>query len=104
MATNRRVVVTGLGTVNPLGSSVQESWTRLICAHSGINSTITLPKISKTFPIASISAEIQSAKKEILKYPRWIQLAMHATKEAIESSSLLLFPDLDFKRTVKKNF
>lgn len=32
----RRVVVTGLGTVNPIGNTVQEYWTNLKLGHSGI--------------------------------------------------------------------
>ncbi len=45
---NRRVVITGLGTVNPLGLSVEEFWTRISAGESGIsivdrfdNSTMT---------------------------------------------------------------
>ena len=33
----RRVVVTGLGTINPLGNSVSESWEKLINGVSGIS-------------------------------------------------------------------
>jgi len=37
----RRVVVTGLGTINPLGNNVESSWNSLVNSESGIS------KISK---------------------------------------------------------
>ena len=45
----RRVVVTGLGTINPLGNNVSESWEKLIKGVSGISQinsfdTENLPK------------------------------------------------------------
>lgn len=39
----RWVVVTGLGLVCPLGTSVNQSWTRLIAGHSGIVSLLNHP-------------------------------------------------------------
>jgi len=33
----RRVVVTGIGTINPLGNSVNQSWSSLIESKSGIS-------------------------------------------------------------------
>ena len=33
----RRVVVTGLGTINPLGNNVETSWNSLISSKSGIS-------------------------------------------------------------------
>ena len=36
----RRVVITGLGTINPLGNNVSDSWEKLINGISGID-TIT---------------------------------------------------------------
>ena len=32
----KRVVVTGLGMISPLGNSVKESWTRLLAKQSGV--------------------------------------------------------------------
>ena len=33
----RRVVITGLGTINPLGNNVSDSWEKLINGISGID-------------------------------------------------------------------
>lgn len=37
MNPSRRVVVTGFGSINPLGVSAEESFKRLLCGHSGLN-------------------------------------------------------------------
>ncbi|MCQ8780249.1 hypothetical protein NQU49_27000, partial [Escherichia coli] len=34
--TRRRVVITGLGTVNPLGLSVPDTWRALLAGKSGV--------------------------------------------------------------------
>jgi len=39
MLTNRRVVVTGIGLLTPLGIGVKENWTNLLAGKSG---TVTL--------------------------------------------------------------
>ena len=44
----RRVVVTGLGTINPLGNNVNASWNSLIESNSGI-SKITGEELKLTF-------------------------------------------------------
>ena len=36
MSRSRRVVVTGMGAVTPLGTSVDEFWTRLVAGESGV--------------------------------------------------------------------
>ncbi len=55
-AVNRRVVVTGLGWVTPMGHSIESVWKRLLAGESGI-SPITLFNAS-TFP-TRISAEVK---------------------------------------------
>ena len=38
MAENRRVVVTGLGVVSPVGSSMETAWNNLVSGYNGIGS------------------------------------------------------------------
>ena len=44
--TARRVVVTGLGVLSPLGTSVKQSWARLIAGESGTVSLLDHPSTS----------------------------------------------------------
>jgi 3-oxoacyl-[acyl-carrier-protein] synthase II len=47
----RRVVITGLGTINPLGNNVEQFWNNLIAGKSG------LKKIDK-FDVSKITSRI----------------------------------------------
>ena len=42
----RRVVVTGLGTINPLGNTVDTSWNSLINSNSGISKITDVPALT----------------------------------------------------------
>jgi 3-oxoacyl-[acyl-carrier-protein] synthase II len=48
--TNRRVVVTGLGLITPLGTTVKSTWSRLLQAHCGIVSTRPLGPAFSALP------------------------------------------------------
>jgi len=52
----RRVVVTGMGMVSPLGNSLSSSWEALISEHSGIRNYINDPvlKNDKPFNLALV--------------------------------------------------
>ena len=53
---DRRVVITGMGWVTPLGHSLEEVWRRLLAGESGVASTTIFE--AGTFP-TSFSAEVR---------------------------------------------
>jgi 3-oxoacyl-[acyl-carrier-protein] synthase II len=93
----RRVVVTGMGIVSPLGIGVEHVWRRLIEGHSGISAIQSfdvgdLPaKVAGEVP-AGMKAEggLDLAEwipvKDVKKMDRFIQLGMVAAIQAVEDS------------------
>ncbi len=93
----RRVVVTGLGAVTPLGIGAEQVWKRLIAGESGIRAI-------QNFDVSELPAKIagqvpQGAKadgkldlnewippKDQRKMDRFIQLALVAATEAVEDA------------------
>ncbi len=94
---SRRVVVTGLGLVSPLGLSVEETWLKAKAGQSGID-RISLFDASG-FPV-QIAGEVRGFvpedyldRKDVKKMDRFIQFAMAASKEAIGQSGLQVTPE-----------
>ena len=92
MIGKRRVVVTGLGLVTPLGIGVDASWDAALGGKSGIR-TITQFDAS-SFPVR-IAGEVEGFEpgqyieaKEIKKMDRFIHFAMAASTMAVEDSGL----------------
>ena len=90
----RRVVVTGLGTINPLGNNVESSWNSLINSKSGISKISSFEvdkypcKIAGSINDSNISEEIVS-NREQRKIDRFITLGLVAAAEAIEDSGFV---------------
>ena len=106
----RRVVVTGLGMVSPLGGSAVSSWDRLIAGNSGIRpidsfDASDLPcRIAGTVPDVSegdhgFDPDAAMAAKDRRKNDRFIVLAMAAADEAVKDSGWLPEDDEDKDRT-----
>ena len=87
----RRVVVTGLGTVNPLGNNVESSWNSLINSESGISKISKFDvsnypcKIAGSIDDSKIDGEIVSSRDQ-RKIDRFITLGLIAADEAIKDS------------------
>jgi 3-oxoacyl-[acyl-carrier-protein] synthase II len=91
-AGTRRVVITGLGTVNPLGSRVEEFWEALCAGRSGIG-PIEQFDVS-AFPVR-FGGEVKGFDPAGLPDPRaarrmdrFSQFALHAALEAVRDSGL----------------
>jgi 3-oxoacyl-[acyl-carrier-protein] synthase II len=90
----RRVVVTGLGTINPLGNSVESSWQALINSKSGIKKIDTFNtedypcKIAATVDDSLIDENIVSSR-DLRKIDRFIALGLIAADEAIKDSGFV---------------
>ncbi len=87
-----RVVVTGMGTVNPLGLNVEEFWPGLVAGKSGIG-LITRFDASNFY--VKVDAEVKNFDptkymnlKVIDRSTRAVQFAIAAAKEAIKSAEL----------------
>lgn len=88
----RRVVITGLGAVTPIGNDVPTYWDNLLNGVGG-SAPITLFDSSafKTHfacEVKGFNPEEEFDRKELKKYDRYVQFALKATREAIADSAL----------------
>ena len=88
----KRVVVTGLGALTPVGNSVSETWKSLLQGKSGAG-PITLFDAShfKTqfaCEVKGFNPNDHFDRKEARRYDRYTQFALVTAKEALEDSGL----------------
>jgi 3-oxoacyl-[acyl-carrier-protein] synthase II len=88
----RRVVVTGMGMVTPLGLNVQDSWKAAISGQSGIGSITafdsTAFEVHFAGEVKNFDPNLYIEKKEQKKMDRFIHLAMASAQMAIEDCGL----------------
>ena len=88
----RRVVITGLGTVNPLGNNVADSWAAARAGKCGIGPITQFDttdfKCKLAGEVKDFDPETVVDKKEVRKMARFTLLALGATAEAIADSGL----------------
>ena len=90
--TRRRVVVTGLGLVSPVGNSVSEGWANLVAGRSGIN---TITRFDASAMSCRIAGEVKGFNvedyipgKEARHMDTFIHFGMAAAIQAVRDSGL----------------
>ena len=89
-----RIVVTGLGTITPLGFTVEDTWQGLVQGRSGITDG-PHPFDTTDYPVRISGAVHGFQPKQYMKFKearrmsRFSQLAVASAREALESANLL---------------
>ena len=94
----RRVVVTGMGMISPLGLNLQSSWQALIEGRSGVGYITHFD--AKDYPVR-IAAEVKGFEptnyidpKEARKMDRFIHFAMATAEMALQDAQLKISPEV----------
>ncbi len=88
----RRVVLTGIGTINPIGLNTDEFWKSLLEGKSGVD---RITRFDTTDYATKIAAEVKGfdagqhfEKKELRRLDPFAQFAIVAAREAVASSGI----------------
>lgn len=91
----KRVVVTGLGTINPIGNNIEEYWNNLI---NGVSGAAPITRFDATFHKTRFACEVKNwdplvhfDRKDSRKFDLYTQFALVSAKQAILDSKI----DLD---------
>lgn len=100
--TRRRVVVTGLGLVTPVGGDVEESWRNIIAGVSGAAgiSAFDVSDFSTKFSasVKNFDSEAYFTRKEARKMDIFVHYGIAAGMQAIQDASLDNADGLDLER------
>ncbi len=96
-AQTRRVVVTGLGLVTPLGTGLEKTWQALCAGKSGVRRISRFDATGYPSQIAGEVTDFDPAqfieKKEIKKMDTFIHFAVGASQMAVDDAGLKIAPD-----------
>jgi 3-oxoacyl-[acyl-carrier-protein] synthase II len=94
---SRRVVVTGLGLVTPLGTGTEKTWKAICAGQSGIGRITRFDPAGYDAQIAGEVKDFDPAqfieKKEIKKMDSFIHYAVGASQLAVDDAGLKVTPD-----------
>lgn len=89
---SRRVVVTGLGTVNALGHDVATAWRRLLAGDSGVAPISRFDASQMTTRIAAevrdLDLSLVGPEHEVRKFDPFVQYGLHAAVQAMRDAGL----------------
>ena len=90
--TSRRVVITGLGALTPLGNTVEELWTGLVNGVSGAGpiTRFDASKFKTQFAceVKNLDMNLYFDRKEVRKYDLYAQFALIAADQAVTDSGI----------------
>ena len=88
----RRVVITGMGAVTPIGNNVEETWNSVKAGKCGIDYIThydtTNRKVKVAGEVKNLNLEEHIDKKELRKMDRFVALALIAADEAVKDSEI----------------
>ncbi|MGZ0049803.1 beta-ketoacyl-ACP synthase II [Brevibacillus gelatini] len=93
----RRVVITGVGVVSPVGNDAQTFWNSLLEGKSGIDRLTAFD--ASDFPtqiageVKDFNPELYLDKREIRRTDRFVQFGLAAAKMAVEDAKLEITPE-----------
>lgn len=99
--TKRRVVVTGLGIVSPIGNSIESVWDALLKGKSGVtridhfDASRLNTKISA--PVRDFDVSQAMSLKEARRSDLFVQFAAEATRQAIEDAAIDITEELSVR-------
>lgn len=89
----RRVVVTGIGAISPVGNDIDTMWNNLINGVNGIEEITQFDtsdlKVHLAGTVKNFEAEKYMEKKEIRKTDLYCQYALAAAQQAVEDSGIV---------------
>ncbi len=94
MSQNKRIVITGMGTVNSVGLNVKEYWEGLKNGKSGLSRVSNVDLLDSPSLVAGevkndvFKPENYMERKLVKRMARYCQFAMAASKEAVEDAGL----------------
>ncbi|MFB7141775.1 beta-ketoacyl-ACP synthase II [Gottfriedia sp. NPDC056225] len=90
----KRIVITGMGVISPLGNDVETVWNNLLKGQSGVSTIDTIDVSNIKTKVAGIvrdfNAEERWGRKEARKLDRFCQFALAAAEQALENSQIQL--------------
>ncbi len=90
----RRVVITGLGIVSPVGSSPQQFFSNLMAGHSGIkrlqSDFVEQLSIRIAAPVEDFNPASHFSKIQLTGIERFSQMALVAAEQAVQDAQLVL--------------
>ena len=90
----RRVVITGMGAVTPLGLTLEESWAAVKTDTCGIGPITqydtTSQKVKLAGEVRGFNPEQYIDKREVRKTDRFVQFALASAAQAMEHSGLVM--------------